>query len=99
MKNYYQQGDVLLKEIDKKAIKGVEVKDDNVIKSASNQHSLGNGNYAIYKDNDDVYLEIKSQTEVLHQEHDKLVIPTGFYKVVTVLEYDHFLEESKEVID
>lgn len=41
-----------------------------------------------------------NQNDVLtHQEHKPITIPKGKYISGKILEYDHFLEESKEVRD
>ena len=36
---------------------------------------------------------------ITHEEHKPITIPAGKYEVKRVLEYDHFKEEAKRVLD
>ena len=48
---------------------------------------------------DDGTLEAPHGADVTHQEHAPVVIPAGTYVRSIVLEYDHFKEEARQVID
>lgn len=44
-------------------------------------------------------LDAPSGAEVRHQEHGPIALPPGRYDRTIVLEYDHFAEESRAVVD
>lgn len=46
-----------------------------------------------------LYLKTKVETPVIHEEHKTITLNPGTYKVRRVREYDHFLEESRNVQD
>lgn len=48
---------------------------------------------------DTLALDAPSGTEVTHQEHNTILVPPGQFNRTIVREYDHFLEESREVVD
>ena len=48
---------------------------------------------------DDGVLEAPAGAKVTHQEHAPVTIPPGTYQRSIVVEYDHFLEESRKVAD
>lgn len=48
----------------------------------------------------DRYLKvIDKPVDLKHEEHKTISIPPGEYKIGIVREYDHFKEESREVVD
>ena len=93
----YQQGDVLL-------FSGVEIPKSlkpvktNLLWKGQQHHHRVRGKFSITKKGDLVFL--KSQgCELFHEEHKTLKIPTGVYQLSIVNEFDHWLEESRKVID
>jgi hypothetical protein len=46
-----------------------------------------------------LYMNAPNGTTIVHEEHDPITIPPGDYVIGTVLEYDHFAEEARKVID
>ncbi len=48
---------------------------------------------------DDGVLEAPHGAEVTHQEHAPVIVPPGTYERSIVVEYDHFLEEYRNVAD
>ena len=46
-----------------------------------------------------LYLKTDKEVTVTHEEHHSQIIPPGIWKIDAVKEYDHFSEESREVID
>ncbi len=48
---------------------------------------------------DDGVLEAPHGAEVTHQEHAPVTVPPGTYERSIVVEYDHFLEEYRNVAD
>lgn len=59
-------------------------------------HEAHGGGVAFY---DDGVLEAPQGAEVTHQEHAPVTLPPGNYVRSIVKEYDHFLEESRNVAD
>ena len=94
---YTQQGDLLLFAVD--SVKG-EVVNTNLVHKGQSHHHRIEGDYKIYMDREDMYIEAIGDCILFHEEHKDCLVPgMGAYKKRIVLEYDHFLEESKEVID
>lgn len=45
------------------------------------------------------YLRLLKDVEIVHEEHNKLILPKGDYEYSGTLEYDYDTEESKRVAD
>lgn len=63
---------------------------------------MKNGNYEVYKSLEDECLLLKvldKKTILDHEEHDKVNLWNGNFKQNTVIEYDHFKEEARKVVD
>ncbi len=43
--------------------------------------------------------DLETQDMVRHEEHKKIILKPGQYESDKVIEYDHFEEETKKVID
>lgn len=99
---YYQQGDVLLKKIN--SLPDGEIKKENKIILAEGEatghcHAM-TGNLSVMKKDGEVFVKVDGeQAEVIHQEHDAILIDPGIYKIEKVREYDHFAEEAREIAD
>jgi hypothetical protein len=59
-------------------------------------HEAHGDGVALY---DDGVLEAPYGVEVTHQEHNPVTRPAGTYDKSGVLEYDHFAEEARSVVD
>ena len=94
---YFQQGDVLLKQVDSISKKAKTLKTDLLWKGANHHHRV-KGKFKIKKDGNDIFLESTGCT-LFHEEHKDIKIPKGNFKLDIVVEYDHLLEESRQVID
>lgn len=95
-----QQGDVLIKKID--AVKGTEVNHLVLAEGevTGHAHRVTEGDATLYSDNGTLYLHVESEKAVVtHEEHHAVTIPHGDYQIGIVKEYDHFLEEVREVKD
>jgi len=42
---------------------------------------------------------LKEPTDLVHEEHKKITLPTGYFESDRVQEYDHFTEEARRVQD
>lgn len=98
--SYRQQGDCLFHEA-KFSIVGKKIVKSGLIKLGSasgHAHVLKNGKLYLDKENK-MYIVADKKTQVVHDEHKPIDLPKGKYFIDTVKEYDHFLEESKQVVD
>lgn len=94
---YFQQGDVLLKTCEKPR-EVIKLETDLLWRGQNHHHRL-RGKFKIAKnDAGETFVHSKG-AELFHEEHKTIQIPEGFYKLGIVLEYDHWLEESRQVID
>jgi hypothetical protein len=102
----YQQGDVLLESANEipKVAKRVEANNGNLILAEGEvtghfhaieaQHGVD-----LFKDGDNLFLSNTKTVDIKHQEHHKVCLPAGTWKVRRVQEYDHFTEEARQVKD
>lgn len=96
----YQQGDVLIKST--KEIKGKRLNHLTLARGevTGHHHTITSGNAELYEHEGTLFLRVKSkEAELTHQEHNSITIPKGDYEIGIVREYNHFIEESKSVID
>ena len=63
-------------------------------------HTITDGEATLYEQDGVLYLHVESDKATLtHQEHKPIEIPCGDYEIGIIKEYDHFLEESRNVQD
>lgn len=96
---YLQTGDVIYKSIDKLPRLGRKKIAGNLIHKGENHHHVIQGKFALYTHGDEMFIDAKGTCQLEHEEHKTLELPKGVYKKELVNEYDHFLEESRKVID
>ena len=90
---YYQQGDVLLFKTDKIISKDA-VKTTEVHKGDNHEHK-----FKTKVKRDGNIFELEKENTLVHFEHGPITLPPGTYEKKIVLEYDHFTEEARQVID
>lgn len=96
--NYYQQGDCILK-VDKLKKRGAKkIAGDLLFKGQQHHHRL-RGKFEQYDVGGVRFVRATKPIELFHEEHKTIPIPAGDYRLDFVQEYDHFLEESRQVID
>ena len=98
---FYQQGDVIVEPITLK-IKGKKLNHLTLARGevTGHHHTITKGDAKLYEHEGTLFLKVNSdEAELTHQEHDVVVLPKGDYKIRQVQEYDHFLEESKNIAD
>ena len=107
---FFQQGDVLIKEVKDdyqlgriKERKSRKVKSLTLAQGETTGHShLLTGKNIIHfipQGNDYIAFELKEEATISHEEHNSFVLPPGMYFIETVREYDHFNEETRYVRD
>lgn len=95
---YLQTGDVLYFKTESIPNNAIKIDGDVFHKGDNHTHRV-RGNFEIYKHDDDLYLQCLDDCELYHEEHTSIVATKGIYKKRIVVEYDHLLEESRQVID
>jgi hypothetical protein len=99
----WQQGDVLFKEAElPKAQVEKEIKDGIVARGEATGHAnrvLLAPPIKLFIVQAVMYLVALDGCTIKHEEHDSVTLPPGTYQVSKVREYDHFTEETKEVVD
>jgi hypothetical protein len=92
MTNWYQQGDVMIKPVDKVPEGGTRVSGAVLAEGEATGHrhaAVGEG-VAILEHNGVRYLDAPSGATIIHDEHKEIAIPPGQYQIGIVREYDHF---------
>lgn len=97
--NYFQTGDLLFFE-DTLPAELEEIKTGIILHSDATNHTHKVHGGKLFKKNDGTMFISTSDMAILkHEEHKDLLLPAGNYRVQIVREYDHLLEESRNVID
>lgn len=99
---YYQQGDVIIERVEE--IKGKKVNHLILADGEATGHAHRVGvkeldQAEIYEDNGTLYLKTLTEVPITHEEHKTITVPPGTWRIRKVMEYDHFEEEAREVID
>lgn len=113
--DYFQQGDCILVQLGDKnfqnaptTIKGEKQKSNIVLKGNVNSHALYDGEFEIFNDNGQIFVDVKTFAILdhvkdtvtnVHAEHHAQYIPKGRYFLRGVLEFDHLEQMSRQVID
>ncbi len=97
--SYLQQGDCLLKTIDDFPANWKLLKTDLLHKGQSNHHRLKGGRFRIVTDGEKIFVKVLAATKLTHEEHKPISLKKGYYALEIVNEYDHFSEESRQVVD
>jgi len=97
----YQQGDVLLYAVDSVPSEASPLDHCILAEGEATGHcheAVGDG-VALLEHSGTRYLSALRGARVTHQEHAEQVVDPGVYEVGRVLEYDHFAEEARRVMD
>jgi len=102
-----QQGDVLIKSIDKlpENLSKVLPKENKLIlaegEATGHCHAISDiDNVELLQDkNGNLFLDVKEEIDLTHDEHNTITINPGQYEIDIVREYDHFEEEARKVED
>ena len=101
-----QQGDVLIEMVDSLPENAEKMKEDKrgIVfaegEATGHYHAVQEKEKSrMFNCNGVLYFENECPVDIEHQEHDTITIPAGIWKIGKVMEYDHFSEEAREVID
>lgn len=101
----YQQGDVLIKKVDKlpEGLIKTHDKRGHVLaegEATGHFHAIKETEKAtMYERDGKLYLNVIDECDVTHQEHHKITLPKGDYEIDRVQEWDYFEQEARAVID
>lgn len=89
----YRQGDVFLMEVSNLPDNATEKAEADRIVLAwgevtGHSHSVRAEDAKLYRDNEDNYLVVENKADLIHEEHDTIVLPAGVYKVIRQREYN-----------
>lgn len=97
---YYQQGDILIKVIEKIPQKTEKQKTMVVAEGEATGHAHRvQGNSIVAALEAILFIEVIEESKITHEEHLPITLPPGSYEVSTVREYDHFQERARRVVD
>jgi len=101
---YYQQGDVLIKKINKLPDNAFQIKTNVLVTGELTGHAHRVDNRGkVFKHGNRILPFLVNDTdyeiEIIHEEHHTIKIPPGIFKIDKVKEYDHFVEEVRQVRD
>jgi hypothetical protein len=91
---YYQQGDAIITPINELPKDLIEAK-DMVVVEGLNRHIAEGPCVKVYKG----FISASEPFVIKHPEHKEIVLDAGNYEIKQVLEYSHFDEESRNVVD
>ena len=100
---YYQQGDVLL--IATEMPRGAKLKQcgGHLVlaegEATGHAHAIVDTECQLYSLADELFIKCEKPVTVTHEEHAAIEVPAGTWRVAIVREYDHFAEESRQVMD
>ena len=102
---FYQQGDVLLRKVS--SIPSGAVKENKKCRivlaegeTTGHAHAIADiDSVDTFIAGNDRFLEVKKETVLNHEEHNAICVSAGLYKIGIVQEYDHFVEEARNVQD
>ena len=103
---YYQQGDVLLKKIEMLPddLTEIYLNEDKILAKGeitNHAHRIKSDNKVrLLRDvNGNLYLDVQKESILLHEEHGDIIISPAKYRIEIVQEYNHFLEETRKIVD
>lgn len=98
--NYLVHGDVQLKP---SIIPKADKIKTNVLQEGEHTghaHRLYGDGFTVFETKEkQKYLRVVKPVALRHEEHKEIMIPPGDYVINITREYDHFLEESRQVQD
>lgn len=95
----YRQGDVLIVE-SKREMRNMKVQRDNVLvygEATGHAHRVEGDGAVVMEGSGGKVIDASKAFRVVHEEHDTIEIPEGFYRIIRQREYDE--EQIRYVAD
>ena len=85
----FRHGDVFLQEVATPDRKGRKYRNDNLVAEgeATGHAHRATGDYLLYELDGSLYLKARSQTALVHEEHARIALPKGTFRVVLQREW------------
>lgn len=100
--NYYQQGDILLKEAEL-PVNGEKLPHLILLKSPTTGHehkfAVGSAAILLRTEGGELYADVAEPAQLVHEEHLPITIPPGIWQFEQVREFDMELMEVRAVLD
>jgi hypothetical protein len=95
----YRHGELIIRVV--KEVKGK--KRNNLIlaegEATGHKHEITTGDAELYDENGTLYLSVKSEAELTHQDHDTITLPKGNYEITIQKEYVVGEDKYRKVSD
>ena len=62
-------------------------------------HRFEAGTATLFGMGENLFMKVPNVAPVTHEEHNKIDVLSGEYRIEGVREFDHFLEEARDVLD
>ena len=98
----YRHGDVLLEKVEVLPKGGKKRKNMTVMEGelTGHHHRFTSGATVLDYPNGDIFVQVKSIiAPLIHEEHDKIEVPKGNYKVIRQREYDPYQDTIERIKD
>jgi hypothetical protein len=95
----YRQGDILLVSDDKTKLQKPTIRKDKVVaygEVTGHKHEF-EGNVLLLENYGNTYADVMEEAKLVHDEHETIIIPEGFYRIIRQREYDG--ENIRQVVD
>mgnify|MGYP001571331196 CR=1 FL=1 len=99
---YHQQGDCLIKPIEKIPDRVEKVLQRNILiegEHTGNAHRVTEGEFELFIEAEKIFLRAITGCKVTHEEHQEIVIAPGDYEIDRVREVDPFENAIRRVRD
>lgn len=98
---WYQQGDVIIRPCSKIPEQAEKLEHLTLAEGevTGHSHRIIAGKAMLYMLGIAMYLKVIEEAKLFHDEHNEFILPPGNYEIDKVREYDHFLEETRRVVD
>ena len=83
----FRQGDVLLKEIEEIPMDAEKVRSKILVRGEVTGHAHRLRNGQVLKKDNQMFVKLEQETELVHQEHRTILLPKGFYEIIRQREY------------
>jgi hypothetical protein len=98
-----QQGDVLLKRVEKPAVFKSTQRGGKIIlahgEHTGHHHAVEDSEAELVADGDRILLMLEREATLTHQEHGPVTVPAGCWEVGRVQEFDYLTQMARDVRD
>lgn len=95
----FRQGDVLLKQVDSLPLDCEPNRDNILAYGETTGHSHKIVGAKVLRRDKQLYVTVEEQAEILHEEHGRILLPTGLWQVVRQREYEAGSHKTRILTD